>query len=44
MRTRYKVVVLVALAAAALIALARVNQEHVRDVPSRPSTSQSAFR
>jgi hypothetical protein len=43
-RTKVKLFVLVALAATALVALAWVNQQNVRDVePGRPPLTQSGF-
>lgn len=44
MRTTYKLIVLITVAATAMAALAWVNQQNVRDVgPRRPPASQSGF-
>ena len=43
-RTRLKLVALVIVAATTLMALAWINQQHVRDVePGRPPLTQSGF-
>lgn len=44
MRTTFKLIVLVTIAATAMLALAWVNQQHVRDIePRRPPASRSEF-
>lgn len=43
-KTRFKLIVLITIAATAMIALAWVNQQNVRDVgPGRPPANQSGF-